>query len=437
MATPDPEDSAARVRTDLAIGLARAQHPAREKPSCPRCTCPRVQRWGSFSGRRRYRCTGCCRTFSDLTGTILARCRRPDAWTRYLEAMEDRLTLRAAARHAGIGLRTSFRWRHRILEASRVARPRVPTTVAAVFLSRLRVARCAASGGSSAGATYPWIITLLGAVGRTPARTVTSPPATPCPRHEGRQSERIEFGIVDGCKRFPDRGSLSPFLRQLIVPDGRVVGGTCRRAAFEEASSNGAWLWVPNPADPIEKARAARAREIGAGLRGWLAPFHGVSSRYLPNYLEWRTAWDPPTRGTCRPNPLPPCPRSHPQDLPDSNGGRSQGGRWGSQVSRLIRLLCREPSPQWGASFPTARCNSPEEHRKPPGSYGPCAPDWSHRNRWPVTQGNPPRGTGGPRNSFRTGASGQHRSFDRGRSGGGRASSTVPVERSPPDRSRP
>ena len=27
-------------------------------------------------------------------------------------------------------------------------------------------------------------------------------------------------------------------------------------------------------------------------LRGWLARFHGVASRYLPNYLGWRRALD-------------------------------------------------------------------------------------------------------------------------------------------------
>jgi hypothetical protein len=27
-------------------------------------------------------------------------------------------------------------------------------------------------------------------------------------------------------------------------------------------------------------------------LRGWLAPFHGVASHYLPNYLGWRWVLD-------------------------------------------------------------------------------------------------------------------------------------------------
>jgi len=27
-------------------------------------------------------------------------------------------------------------------------------------------------------------------------------------------------------------------------------------------------------------------------LREWLAPFHGVASRYLPNYLGWRRILD-------------------------------------------------------------------------------------------------------------------------------------------------
>jgi hypothetical protein len=41
-------------------------------PACPRCRGRWIQRWGQFAGRQRYRCRGCRRTFSDLTGTPAA-----------------------------------------------------------------------------------------------------------------------------------------------------------------------------------------------------------------------------------------------------------------------------------------------------------------------------------------------------------------------------
>ncbi len=47
---------------------------------CPRCHNYNVDPWGTYHyrpGCQRYRCTGCKRTFNDLTDTILYRSKRP------------------------------------------------------------------------------------------------------------------------------------------------------------------------------------------------------------------------------------------------------------------------------------------------------------------------------------------------------------------------
>jgi transposase-like protein len=297
MSDPHPPNWTAWARVPAVTGIGGPGDSSHAIPSCPRCSCPRVQSWGRFSGRRRFRCMGCSRTFSSLTGTVLERCRRIDAWVRYLDAMEERLTLRQAASHAGIALRTSFRWRHRILESARVSRTRSPVLLASVFLSRLRVAKCAPPQGSMAAATdgaYPWIITLLDV-----GEPATPPPRQPHPAlpsgNEGRASPRIEFSIVPVSKRFPERGSIVQYLLRSVAAGGKLVGGNCRRAAFREATEKGGWLWVTDSDDPVEKGHADEARAIGLGLRAWLAPFYGVSRRYLPNYLEWcSAAWRAP-----------------------------------------------------------------------------------------------------------------------------------------------
>ena len=91
----------------------------RDGVRCPRCSCARVQRWGCFSGRQRYRCTGCRRTFSDLTGTPAAYIKKLELWPAYGRGMEEAESLRAAARRLGIHPSTAFRWRHRLLEGLR------------------------------------------------------------------------------------------------------------------------------------------------------------------------------------------------------------------------------------------------------------------------------------------------------------------------------
>src|SRR5688572_33176449 len=83
--------------------------------SCPRCGGKEVQRWGSFSGRRRYRCKSCSRTFSDLTGTPASNLKKVGLLRSYAEQLAKSRTIRATAKVVGISPSTAFRWRHRLL----------------------------------------------------------------------------------------------------------------------------------------------------------------------------------------------------------------------------------------------------------------------------------------------------------------------------------
>src|SRR5437763_9319921 len=91
-------------------------------PRCPHCAATALQRWGSASGLRRYRCTACRKTFNALTGTSLARLRKKACWLRYGEALAAGMSLAKAAAHCGVHLTTSFRCRHRFLRAPAATR---------------------------------------------------------------------------------------------------------------------------------------------------------------------------------------------------------------------------------------------------------------------------------------------------------------------------
>jgi len=89
----------------------------RRNPPCVRCQCAQTHRWGSFRGRQRWRCLGCRRTFSDLTGTIFFRTWEPGAWLTFVEHLKETPTVRESARAVGINKDTALRWRHRLLDA--------------------------------------------------------------------------------------------------------------------------------------------------------------------------------------------------------------------------------------------------------------------------------------------------------------------------------
>ena len=92
-------------------------------PVCGHCRSANFGTWGHASDLRRYKCKDCKRTFNALTGTPLAQLHRRDAWLNYARCLVDRVSLRKAAELADVCLQTSFRWRHRFLQASKNKRP--------------------------------------------------------------------------------------------------------------------------------------------------------------------------------------------------------------------------------------------------------------------------------------------------------------------------
>ena len=90
------------------------EHVTPEHP-CPHCNSQHIHRWGCEDAIQLYRCQDCRRTFNSLTGTPLARLKQHDAWSGFAQSMLDGLSVRKAAKAAGIHRTTSFRWRHRLL----------------------------------------------------------------------------------------------------------------------------------------------------------------------------------------------------------------------------------------------------------------------------------------------------------------------------------
>ena len=86
-----------------------------EKPECPHCHSSIVNRHGKAHGMQRYRCKNCLTTFNAATGTPMARLRYKERWQDYLSEMLKGHTLKNAAEHCAISIKTAFRWRHRFL----------------------------------------------------------------------------------------------------------------------------------------------------------------------------------------------------------------------------------------------------------------------------------------------------------------------------------
>lgn len=219
--------------------------------ACVRCGSARIQRWGSFSGRQRYRCLKCRRTFSDLTGTTLAYLKRDRLWGEFGACMLASLTVRAAGARLGIDKDTAWRWRHRVLEGH--CRNERPPLTGIVELAETRVlaglalevARDRTGNTRVAIATgdHPRVEDLVAAFGSSDAPRVVL-------GREGIFGVGARYAAATGAEYRHVKGG------DLAARDGT-----------------------------IEHNRNAVA--YARNLRQWLARFRGVADRYLPHYLAW------------------------------------------------------------------------------------------------------------------------------------------------------
>ncbi|OIJ42568.1 IS1595 family transposase [Massilia timonae] len=252
---------------------------------CPRCACERCHRHGQANDLQGFRCCACGRTFNDLTGTPLARLRHKSKWLDYLDTVLDSRTLRAAAKRVGVHRNTTFRWRHRFLDRAKDDRPeRLAGIVEAdeMFLlesqkgSRKLDRQPRKRGGRAAlrGISHHLDCILV-----------------------ARDRSGLTIDAVTG------RGALKvvqlvrhllPKLdrQALLVTDANAAYSAfaCAHGIAHQAVNLGAGERVRNGTEGaihVQNVNAYHRR-----FKEWLTRFHGVASRWLPNYLGWQRALD-------------------------------------------------------------------------------------------------------------------------------------------------
>lgn len=257
------------------------ENAAAARLACPCCSGVSVYRHGQAHGLQRYRCTGCGKTFNALTGTPLARLRHRAKWLDYLDCMLGSATIRRAAAAVQVHKDTSFRWRHRFLHLTKNDRPlRLFGIAEADELYLLesekgarkleRPARKRGGAASKRGISCEQVCVLVA---------------------RDRSGQTVDF--VTG--RGPvTKAQLHEHLPPALDPDVLLV--TDANAAYRYfAKEAGLTHEAVNLRAGIRVRGAIHVQNVNAyhsRFREWLSRFHGVASRYLPNYLGWRWALD-------------------------------------------------------------------------------------------------------------------------------------------------
>lgn len=260
----------------------RLRHGTR-RPSCPHCHAVRVHRWGSFSGRLRYRCTACRRTFSDFTGTPLANLKHIDRWPGFAHCVLASLTVRQTAELLGVDKTTAFRWRHRLLHALNESDTRFLGPTVLIHET-----------------SFPYSEKGTRDLDRPPRRRTVFgrldvPTAWVCVARD--PGHRFASGVV-GLRR-PDAVALQTLLGPRLHPTAELVSifGPYGAAGLLAVRTDRRYRRLSRQTPEFRAVQ----RSVLA-LRSWLRRFNGVATRYLDNYLAWHRYLEAAARGIL-PNP--------------------------------------------------------------------------------------------------------------------------------------
>lgn len=282
---------------------AKVRSEARAKADrwCPHCAHTHVILFGRDSRKvQRFRCVqdavgGCGKIFNALTGTALARMRKPELWHDYAQAMVAGRSIARITASLPIAKQTAWRWRHRFLRAAAAQDPGLLSGIVEAdetfFLRSFkghrgwqdgtppesRPPRYRGSGATSSGMSSEWV-PVLTAVDRSGGLVEAVLP--------GRTTAAIRTALI---------GRITA--DSVMCTDGlaayrhmATVAGCEHRVIRPPGSGRTPWLAAIIGSRPRQPGRLglgrvnARHTILKTVINRQL---NGVSTRYLPHYLAW------------------------------------------------------------------------------------------------------------------------------------------------------
>jgi transposase-like protein len=269
----EPPANAAPARPSGPLALIEARLEADRR--CPHCQSTKVQKWGKANGLRRYMCRPCKVTFNALTGTPLAQLHKRELWLEHTEALNDGISLRKVSKRLKIGLETAFRWRHRFLKSPKAMKPKelcgIVEADETYFLRSDKGSRKLKRAARKRGGTA-----------KKPGLSSEQVPVLIA-------RDRDSKATTDAVLADRSAASILPVLKPVMHPRSVLVS--------DGASSYPAvacMLQIPHV--PLVVSAGERVcgdyhiqnvNNYTGRLKGWMARFNGVATKYLGSYLGW------------------------------------------------------------------------------------------------------------------------------------------------------
>lgn len=251
---------------------------------CPICGGTHVRRNGRRkNGSQKFVCMDCNKNFSIRKNTIFNGTRKSLAvWMEYLNCMAEGLTIDQSAERCGITHYTSFMWRHKILDA--LGESSKDTELTGIVEADETFVPVSYKGGGKAF--------MNGEVGREP---------------RSRGGESHTRGLSDELVCVPCAIDRKGNAVSRIAKLGKcstqavqgVLGGHVHQGATLCTDEDSSYRrFAKDNGNTLVQIKGGKASVKGiyhiqhlnayhSELKGFIAQFKGVSSKYLNNYLIW------------------------------------------------------------------------------------------------------------------------------------------------------
>ncbi len=265
---------------------------------CPHCATENtlIRHGRDARGLQRFLCArghgGCGRTSNALTGTVLANMHKPDCWLPYAKTMMEGKSLTKAAEEVGISRTTSFRWRHLLLPTlSGLSSSVLGGIVEAdetFFLHSYKGSRDWKRGA----APEPRMPRYRGGVAPLPGLSKFHSPVLTALDRQGHTTQAVLPELNHENILAVLEGKIEP--ESVLCSDGYAA----YPKAADKAHSEHRDIRLPKP-DWLDKAKGDKPRRPGVLTLGRVSEYHaalktflnrtlhGVSTKYLGNYLHW------------------------------------------------------------------------------------------------------------------------------------------------------
>ena len=253
---------------------------------CPKCQCKDVYKNGKSNGRQRYISKRCRCTFDEFTLSPFSSTKLGlDKWLKYCELMILGLSIRQCAEEVGVGVKTSFYMRHRILDVINISLKN-DTVEGIVEVDEVFI-RESYKGNHSKSTTFEM-------------------PRAPRKRGKGKKDKKkrgisndqicietaidrkgnILMGAV--CNGRITTNDIVEFFDGKLGKDITFCVDSHKSYIGVKKDLNVELKQVPRGKSMLDSVyHLQHVNSLHSAFKRWLMPFNGVSSKYISNYLAW------------------------------------------------------------------------------------------------------------------------------------------------------